>query len=218
MFAQHHSVVKPEVNGETPRWEYSYNQYGQRISIKDPKGNVTNFTYDYAGRQLSRTLPMGQKETVEYNTFAQLVKQTDFKGQSVEYIYDNLGRKTALKYFAASSSSATEEISFTYDDLGRTKTVVTPQGTTENTYNSRGELVQISTPEGSVNYAYDVKTGAKTRVWTQNSDVRYTYDVMNRLKTVAVHKRNGVELAARRSISERFCGRGSRTHARPIDL
>ena len=188
------AVVKPEVNGETPRWEYSYNQYGQRISIKDPKGNVTNFTYDYAGRQLSRTLPMGQKETVEYNTFAQLVKQTDFKGQSVEYIYDNLGRKTALKYFAASSSSATEEISFTYDDLGRTKTIVTPQGTTENTYNNRGELIQVSTPEGSINYAYDVKTGAKTRVWTLNSDIRYTYDAMNRLKTVEVHKRNGVEL------------------------
>ena len=188
------AVIKPEVNGETPRWEYSYNQYGQRTSIKDPKGNVTNFTYDYAGRQLSRTLPMGQKETVEYNTFAQLVKQTDFKGQSVEHIYDNLGRKTAQKYFAAGSSSATEEISFTYDTLGRTKTIVTPQGTTENTYNARGELIQVSTPEGSINYAYDVKTGVKTRVWTLNSDIRYTYDAMNRLKTVAVHKRNGIEL------------------------
>lgn len=188
------AVVKPEVNGEIPRWEYSYNQYGQRTSIKDPKGNVTSFTYDYAGRQLSRTLPMGQKETAEYNTFAQLVKQTDFKGQSVEHIYDSLGRKTAQKYFAAGSSSATEEITFTYDDLGRTKTIVTPQGTTENTYNARGELIQISTPEGSINYAYDVKTGAKTRVWTLNSDIRYTYDAMNRLKTVEVHKRNGVEL------------------------
>ena len=188
------AVVKPEVNGEIPRWEYSYNQYGQRTSIKDPKGNVTTFTYDYAGRQLSRTLPMGQKETAEYNTFAQLVKQTDFKGQSVEHIYDSLGRKTAQKYFAAGSSSATEEITFTYDDLGRTKTIVTPQGTTENTYNARGELIQISTPEGSINYAYDVKTGAKTRVWTLNSDIRYTYDAMNRLKTVEVHKRNGIEL------------------------
>ena len=94
------AVIKPEVNGETPRWEYSYNQYGQKVSIKDPKGNVTAFTYDYAGRQLSRTLPMGQKETVEYNTFAQLVKQTDFKGQSVVHVYDSLGRKTAQKYFA----------------------------------------------------------------------------------------------------------------------
>lgn len=188
------AVVKPEVNGEIPRWEYSYNQYGQRTSIKDPKGNVTTFTYDYAGRQLSRTLPMGQKETAEYDRYGQLSKQTDFKGQITEFIYDSLGRKTAQKYFAAGSSSATEEITFTYDDLGRTKTIVTPQGTTENTYNARGELIQVSTPEGSINYAYDVKTGAKTRVWTLNSDIRYTYDAMNRLKTVEVHKRNGVEL------------------------
>lgn len=188
------AVVKPEVNGEIPRWEYSYNQYGQRTSIKDPKGNVTTFTYDYAGRQLSRTLPMGQKETAEYDRYGQLSKQTDFKGQITEFIYDSLGRKTAQKYFAAGSSSATEEITFTYDDLGRTKTIVTPQGTTENTYNARGELIQVSTPEGSINYAYDVKTGAKTRVWTLNSDIRYTYDAMNRLKTVEVHKQNGVDL------------------------
>ena len=164
------------------------------MSIKDPKGNITTFTYDYAGRQLSRTLPMGQKETVEYNRYGQLSKQIDFKGQITEFIYDTLGRQLSQKYFAAGSSSATEEITFTYDDLGRTKTIVTPQGTTENTYNARGELVQVSSPEGSINYAYDVKTGAKTRVWTLNSDIRYTYDAMNRLKTVEVRKRNGVEL------------------------
>ena len=137
---------------------------------------------------------MGQKEAVEYNRYGQLFKQTDFKGQSVELIYDTLGRKTAQKYFAISSNSATEEITFSYDNLSRIKTIVTPQGTTENTYNARGELIQVSTPEGSINYAYDVKTGAKTRVWTLNSDIRYTYDAMNRLKTVEVHKRNGVEL------------------------
>lgn len=143
-------------------------------------------------------------------TFAQLAKQTDFKGQSVEHIYDSLGRKTAQKYFAAGSSSATEEITFTYDDLGRTKTIVTPQGTTENTYNARGELVQISTPEGSINYAYDVKTGAKTRVWTLNSDIRYTYDAMNRLKTVEIHKRNGVELGTPEVMTYDYTKVGSR--------
>ena len=188
------AVAKPKVNGQAVRWEYTYNQYGQRTSIKDPKGNVTNFTYDYAGRQLSRTLPMGQKETAEYNRYGQLFKQTDFKGQSVELVYDNLGRKTAQKYFAAGSTISAEEIQFTFDGMGRTKTIVTPQGTTEYSYSTKGELTQVSTPEGTVNYAYDAKTGAKTRVWTANSDVRYTYDVMNRLKTVAVHKRNGVDL------------------------
>lgn len=202
------AVVKTEVNGEVPRWEYTYNQYGQRTSIKDPKGNVTNFTYDYAGRQLSRTLPMGQKETAEFNRYGQLAKQTDFKGQMVEVIYDTLGRKIAQKYYAAGSTTSAEEIRFTYDGTGRLQTVVqdgveiSEDGTqlpslreTAYAYNSRGELTQISTPEGSVNYEYDAKTGAKTRVYTANSDVRYTYDALNRLKTVAVYMRNGVALA-----------------------
>lgn len=193
---------------KSPRWEYTYNQYGQRTSIKDPKGNVTNFTYDYAGRQLSRTLPMGQKETAEFNRYGQLAKQTDFKGQMVEVIYDTLGRKIAQKYYAAGSTTSAEEIRFTYDGTGRLQTVVqdgveiSEDGTqlpslreTAYAYNSRGELTQISTPEGSVNYEYDAKTGAKTRVYTANSDVRYTYDALNRLKTVAVYMRNGVALA-----------------------
>ena len=188
------AVTKPEVNGAVPRWEYTYNQYGQRLSVKDPKNNVTNFTYDYAGRQLSRTLPMGQQETATYNVFGQLTRKNDFKGQAVETVYDALGRMTARKYFASGSTAAAEEIQFTYDNMGRAKTIVTPQGTTEYTYNSRGELVQLSTPEGTLNYSYHAGSGAKERVWTAHSDLRYTYDAMNRLKTVAVHKRNGVEL------------------------
>ena len=200
------AVVKPEVNGEIPRWEYTYNQYGQRTSIKDPMGKVTNFSYDHAGRQLSRTLPMGQMETSEYNRYGQLVKQTDFKGQTVEIVYDTLGRKTVEKYYAANSTTSSEQNLFTYDDMGRIQTIIQErmeiadngnqekvQRETTYTYNSRGKLTQVFSPEGSVNYEYDSKSGAKTRVWTLNSDIRYTYDAMNRLKTVEVHKRNGVE-------------------------
>ena len=202
------AVVKPEVNGEIPRWEYSYNQYGQQTSIKDPKGNVTTFTYDYAGRQLSRTLPMGQKETAEYNRYGQLIKQTNFKGQTVETIYDSFGRQATQKYYASNSTTAAEETLFTYDGLGRTQSILqkwleftadgkssVTQRETSYTYNSRGEMTQIFTPEGSVNYEYDAKTGAKTRVSTDNSDIRYSYDALNRLKTVAVHMRNGIVLS-----------------------
>lgn len=217
------AVVKPEINGEVPRWEYTYNQYGQRTSIKDPKGNVTNFTYDYAGRQLSRTLPMRQKETVEYNRYGQLAKQTDFKGQMVEIVYDTLGRKTTQKYYAAGSTTSTEETRFIYDGMGRIQSVVqdgfetSDDGTlqpslreTAYAYNGRGELTQISTPEGSVNYEYDSKTGAKTRVYTANSDVRYTYDALNRLKTVAVHMRAGVILPTPEVTTYNYTKVGSR--------
>ena len=179
-----------------PRWEYTYNQYGQQISSKDPKGRVTEFFYDHLGRQIGRKLPMNQRESTVYNLFGQLHKQIDFKGQTVEMIYDTFGRLTHQKYYAAGSASPAEIVEFQYDELGRRKKIIEPRGTTEFTYNDRGELIQHSSPEGTLNYTYDVKTGARTRVWTANSDIRYTYDVMNRLKTVAVHKRNGVDLSS----------------------
>ena len=92
--------------------------------------------------------------------------------------------------------SLAEEVEFQYDELGRQKKIIEPRGTTEFTYDDRGKLIQQSTPEGTLNYAYDAKTGARTRVWTANSDIRYTYDVMNRPKTVVVHKRNGIDLSS----------------------
>lgn len=217
------AVTKPEISGEISRWEYTYTKYGQRTSIKDPKGNITSFSYDYEGRLLSRTLPMGQKETTEYNAFGLPVKQVDFKGQVVEVDYNALMRKTAERYYTTSSTTSAEQTLFSYDEMGRIQTILqegieisedgSPKSTqreTTYTYNSRGELTQILSPEGSVNYEYDSKTGAKTRVWTNNSDIRYAYDAMNRLKTVTVHKRNGLELATPEVTTYDYTAVGSR--------
>ncbi len=149
--------------------------------------------------------------------------QTDFKGQTVETIYDSFGRQVAKKYYVSGSATAAEETLFTYDGLGRIQSILqkwleftadgnpsVTQRETSYTYNSRGEITQIFTPEGSVNYEYDAKTGAKTRVSTDNSDDRYSYDALNRLKTVAVHMRNGVALSTPEVTTYNYTKVGSR--------
>ncbi|MDR2439761.1 MAG: hypothetical protein LBE12_10390, partial [Planctomycetaceae bacterium] len=60
-------VTLPEVNGQLPVYEYTYDAQGNQLTIKDPNGNVTKFTYDENGNQLTRTLPDGSTEYFEYD-------------------------------------------------------------------------------------------------------------------------------------------------------
>ena len=151
--------------------------------ITDPKGRQTTFTYDALGRQLTRTLPMGQTEHKVYNSLGQLETETDFKGIVTEFIYDNFGRLTE-KTYTDPSTGVTDSVTFTYDALGRQSTVTDSRGTTTYSYNSQNSLIKISTPEGEIHYEYDAVTGRKTRTYSANTDTAYTYDELGRLKTV----------------------------------
>jgi RHS repeat-associated protein len=58
-------------------------------------------------------------------------------------------------------------------------------------YDFDGRLEQVNTPEGVINYSYDLATDRLTSTCTANSEMDYTYDALGRLKTVHVTKRNG---------------------------
>ncbi|MDR2409061.1 MAG: RHS repeat protein, partial [Bacteroidales bacterium] len=55
-------LILPEVNGQSPVYEYTYDAQGNQLTIKDPNENITKFTYDENGNQLTRTLPDGSTE------------------------------------------------------------------------------------------------------------------------------------------------------------
>jgi RHS repeat-associated protein len=57
-------------------------------------------------------------------------------------------------------------------------------------YDLEGRLTQQNSPEGVINYEYDLATGRHTRTCSQNSETAYGYDELGRLKTVTVLKRN----------------------------
>lgn len=117
-------TILPAVLGGTPAYSYTYDIRGNRLSIRDPNshdasGNalannrVTRFTYDWLGRQTSRTLPIGAisaaandyTETMSYDDtrladiapaslasstgLGQLASSTDLDGNKTRYFYDN---------------------------------------------------------------------------------------------------------------------------------
>jgi RHS repeat-associated protein len=62
---------------------------------------------------------------------------------------------------------------------------------TQFAYDLDGRLTQVNSPEGVINYVYDLAVGRLTSTCTTNSYLSYTYDELGRLKTVNVSKRNG---------------------------
>ena len=101
-----------------PRYEYTYNEYGNQVSIRDnicqtdlndsatiyydhdgtagDDTRVTLFTYDSQGHEKSRTLPIGVGTTdpddfIEekfYDCYGNLDSEITFEGVTIDYVYD----------------------------------------------------------------------------------------------------------------------------------
>ncbi len=140
---------------------YTYDALNRLISLTDPKGGVTTFTYDALGRRTSITYPNGTKAIYTYSSccgeLLSLVNQKS-KGEiisSYEYTYDNVGNRLSMK--EANGDITTYE----YDNLYRLTKVVYPDGRT-------------------VTYAYD-SVGNRLSMNDNGNINNYTYDAANRL-------------------------------------
>jgi RHS repeat-associated protein len=193
------AVLDPETNQTiNPTTIYSYDIYGNLSSIKDAKGRVTSFTFDQFGHQLTRTLPMSQQESTTYDAYGREATHVDFKGQTEVFHYDTLGRNDTKTFYPTGSQTPGETVTYHFDSLGRNDTITDVIGSTTRVttygYDLDNRVTSITTPEGTVNYAYDPATGFHTRTYTTNSDITYAPDQLQRLKTVTVTKQNGVTL------------------------
>ena len=103
-------------------------------------------------------------------------------------------------YGAASGSGKTPEtVSYTYTDLGQQLTVsdtaeatsADPSGTTTNTYDPAGNLIEQDTPEGSIYHSYNLATGQFSETKTAYTDVVYGYNTLGELTSTTVEKLNG---------------------------
>jgi YD repeat-containing protein len=72
--------------------------------------------------------------------------------------------------------------------------------TTNFTYDVEGNLTQVNSPEGVINYSYDLATGRLLDTCTKNSEEQFNYDALGRLHSVTVAKRNGVAVTGETTI------------------
>lgn len=159
------SAQTPEANSVATT--FTYDNFDNLLTRTDPRGVVTNHTYDGLNRLIGvtyPTVPQGVSSMPNVCTMQGLSQQAN-----VCFYYDQGGTAAftlgKLTQMADPSGSET----YTYDNMGRTTQLQKLIGTTTYTrtyqYNYAGELTQIQYPSGR--------------------QVKPSYDMMGRLASIA---------------------------------
>ncbi|MCO5313599.1 MAG: hypothetical protein M9952_11775 [Microthrixaceae bacterium] len=181
---------------------FQYNPDGTLDVVSDGLGNETSYTYDDAGRLITRTTPAGVElwgytngelttyvppvlggtahpTTYRYDTAGRLDKIVDGSARSQTHTFNAAGDVTSTAF-----SDGVNVVTHTlgYDSAGRHSTTVTPWGTEPSTYDLAGRVTSTGTTDGRVaRYLYD--TGGRVAQLTtpDGLEINYSYDTAGRV-------------------------------------
>ncbi|OCC22946.1 hypothetical protein MB02_14365 [Croceicoccus estronivorus] len=177
--------------------------FDRTVQRTDLGGNVTNFSYDEAGRLASSASGLASNQYTYYNT-----GQIATTATTTNYQY-----YSAYPYISVYSATATSQAAYTYDktgnrltELGTTTTTISGVATTETwknqtaTYDALGrmktwkEAGTTTSPAADLTYSYDAAGNVRHSVGnysrldasgavagTDSQDYWFRYDSMNRL-------------------------------------
>lgn len=181
---------------------YTFNEYGLPLTIKDPLNNTTTNTYDANLRLISTKDALNHTTSFEYDAYGLLTKITDPAGSQTLYAY------TPDHHLIASSTDALNHVtSDTYDADGNLLTVVDPHNAvTTYTTDAPGRILTEKDPlnhittfeynaNGYINKIIDAlgnqtlfNTNAVGKLLSKTEPsgavMTYTYDNLNRLTSV----------------------------------
>ncbi len=158
--------------------EYTYDENGNRLTIKDGNHHVTNFAYDELNRLIRETDPLIHATQYDYDSVGNRVQTIDANGNTITYVYDDANHLTDIVY-------PDQTVSFTYDAAGQRTDMNDAAGHTHWVYDDLGRPTTITDPyNASVGYEYDAVGNRKKITYPDQKTVTYTYDPANLLQQV----------------------------------
>lgn len=172
--------------------EYLYDNLGNLTRTTRAKGSsderVTDFIYDGRGRLIKETeYPSWPSTTVKlnrtygYDKADNKTSLLDPLNKTTTYGYDALNRSTSTVY----TSATTPNVTYGYDANGNRTSMVDGTGTTSYTYDEMDRLLTVVSP-GSVTiaYRYDLNNNRTKIIYPDATAVTYAFDKSDRLSTV----------------------------------
>jgi RHS repeat-associated protein len=141
-------VVHPEVATKDhglahPVYRYTYDGMNRRISMEDPLGNRTQYTYTARGEPASILYPDRTSEAFSYDSEGSLHRKTTQDGRVLAYGYDFLGRLTKVETFSQEDTGPGEFLGMCQYRYSTLHLVETDNGLhyiTRAKYNAAGAL------------------------------------------------------------------------------
>jgi RHS repeat-associated protein len=149
-------------------------------SLVDGKGNPLTYSYDSQGKVTSIGYADGSSETFTFNSTNQLISKVERSGDTFSYSYTPRG-------LLQGKSGPDFSESYSYDSQDRLIGVSrsTPGGgasqSVSYSYDSGGNLSQISQGGKSISYSYDSQGRRSSYSTSDGATVRYSYDSRGRL-------------------------------------
>jgi RHS repeat-associated protein len=158
-------IVDPSPGGTT---KYTYDPFGNLITVLDAVGVTTSYTYNIRGFKTSSVDPDAGTSTYTPDSLNEIVSQTDAKNQTISFGYDGLGRMTSrLEPESTTATTFTYGTSPTLHNIGRVQSVAKPDGYAES-------------------YSFDSIGRPQTTIYTEDTSyqVDFAYNALGSLDTV----------------------------------
>ena len=194
------NLVLSETDAAGRVTRYTYDERGNRNSVRDPLDNLTQTLYHPRLAKPTEIIdPLGNRTRFDYDANGNLVAVTNGEGQTTRYTYtakgalktitDSLGNVTTYEHNAEGLPIAVidplgNRADLAYDGANRVKELTTPRGeTARNTYDALDRLIEQTDPLlGLTRYAYDALGNLLSVTNPLNQIIeRRTYDARGRL-------------------------------------
>lgn len=158
----------------------TYTANGQVASLIDGNGNVSIQEYDAFDRPTRLRYPNAGSSgtsTTDYeevgdDAAGNVVSSRNRAGQITTIAYDALNRPTAID-----APTGTQDVSYAYDNLGRTLTSTGSGQTLTNAWDPLSRLTSETGPLGAMGYQYDAASRMTRITWPDAFYAQYDHDL-----------------------------------------
>ena len=160
---------------------YTYDAAGNRESMTDPDGGITQYVYDDNHRLTSLTNPFSQTTGFVYDDAGRMTRQNNANGTYAVYQYDDADNLEELTHYKSNGDTLAFFV-YTYDDIGYRTSMRDLQGLHTYQYDAAGRLTHVTYANGDTeDYTYD-GAGNRTMLVKNGTDTTlYGYDAADRI-------------------------------------
>ena len=155
------------------------------ISVQNPAGGISHFTYDALGRVIKAENENGNQTCYEYTPNGNLAKVTDAMGNETFYQYDAMGHLTQSSCTGAEGEEPQNTV-YTWDKEGHVIAVTDPLGDVEcYTYDPAGRMKAKIDKDGYETSFHYGKDGQVEEIcYADGRTVSLTYNAIRQLEEV----------------------------------